>query len=127
MIRRYPNTALTLTTRCFPPGANVTGHPAHQNIYTSREVGATASTSGIELKGAVTSVSPTSASLNDKTLLMSKIIDGISTFYWPEEWRVGDKVEIQGTGGAVDVQESHQYGGWRGGVINTRIALLGQR
>ena len=39
----------------FSPGADVTGHEAHRNIYTSAEVGGTAGTTGIELKGSVTS------------------------------------------------------------------------
>jgi hypothetical protein len=39
----------------FPAGADVTGHEAHRNIYTSAEVGGTSGTSGIELKGSVTS------------------------------------------------------------------------
>lgn len=101
----------------FPPGSDVTGHLAHQNIYTSREVGATASTSGIELKSAIGTVSPYRATLADKTVLMTKFVDGTSSAYWPEEWEPGHRIEIQGTGGAVDVHESHQYGGWRGAEL----------
>lgn len=39
----------------FEPGENVTGHEAHRNVYTSSEVGSTSGSTGIELKGRVTS------------------------------------------------------------------------
>ena len=38
----------------FPPNADITSHEAYRNIYTAAEVGGTSGTSGIELKGAVT-------------------------------------------------------------------------
>jgi hypothetical protein len=44
----------------FQPGEDVTGHEAFRNIYTSAEVGGTAGTTGIELKGSVTSAGSTS-------------------------------------------------------------------
>jgi hypothetical protein len=44
----------------FSPGEDVTGHEAFRNIYTSAEVGGTAGTTGIELKGSVTSAGSTS-------------------------------------------------------------------
>jgi len=39
----------------FGPGEDVSGHEAHRNVYTSSEVGSTSGSSGIELKGRVTS------------------------------------------------------------------------
>tara|TARA_B100001063_G_scaffold228202_1_gene239343 strand:+ start:370 stop:723 length:354 start_codon:yes stop_codon:yes gene_type:complete len=39
----------------FAPGEDVTGHEAHRNVFTSSEVGATSGSTGIELKGRVTS------------------------------------------------------------------------
>ena len=39
----------------YPPGADVSGHEAYRNVYTSAEVGGTSGTTGIELKGKVTS------------------------------------------------------------------------
>ena len=39
----------------FEPGVDITGHDAYRNVYTSTEVGSTSGTSGIELKGRVTS------------------------------------------------------------------------
>lgn len=38
----------------FAPGELVTSHEAYRNVYTSAEVGGTSGTSGIELKGSVT-------------------------------------------------------------------------
>ncbi|MBB1422644.1 hypothetical protein H5200_12010 [Pseudoalteromonas sp. SG43-7] len=38
----------------FGPGEDVTVHEAHRNVYTSSEVGSTAGSTGIELKGRVT-------------------------------------------------------------------------
>lgn len=38
----------------FAPGEDVTVHEAHRNVYTSSEVGSTAGSTGIELKGRVT-------------------------------------------------------------------------
>jgi hypothetical protein len=39
----------------FPPNADITSHEAYRNIYTAAEVGGTSGTSGIELKGKITS------------------------------------------------------------------------
>ncbi|BBM66364.1 hypothetical protein VA249_30100 [Vibrio alfacsensis] len=97
----------------FPPGANVTSHPAYQNIYTSREVGATASTSGIELEGAVNSVKAPETRLSGKAMTLVTEIDGFMTEFWPVEWEVGNVIDIAGTPGAKNVSESHSYGGWR--------------
>lgn len=47
-VSRYDN---DIDLSIFGPGENVSGHEAHQNIYTSKEVSGTAGTSGIELKG----------------------------------------------------------------------------
>jgi len=44
----------------FAPGADVTSHEAYRNVYTSAEVGGTSGTTGIELKGSVTSAGSSS-------------------------------------------------------------------
>ncbi|MCL1126439.1 host specificity factor TipJ family phage tail protein [Shewanella surugensis] len=45
------NYAGDIDYKIFGPGKDVTSHEAHLNVYTSAEVGGTAGTSGIELKG----------------------------------------------------------------------------
>jgi len=44
----------------FAPNADVTSHEAYRNVYTSAEVGGTSGTTGIELKGSVTSAGSSS-------------------------------------------------------------------
>lgn len=56
----------------FGPGEDVTAHEAHRNVYTSSEVGSTAGTNGIELKGKVTN-SGGSNSVYDYTFIDDKI------------------------------------------------------
>ncbi|EPP5594124.1 host specificity factor TipJ family phage tail protein [Vibrio cholerae] len=103
-----------IDAQIFAPGASVTVHPAHQNMYTSREVGATASTAGIELKGAINSITPEQTRTSGSTLSLVNTIDGFLTEFWPIEWEVHDVIAISGTPGGKSVTESHAYGGWRG-------------
>lgn len=97
----------------FPPGIDVTTHPGHQNIYTSREVGATASTSGIELKGAVNSIEPNTTRIAQNTMTLLSEIDGFLSEYWPVEWEAGHVITVAGSPGAKSVSYGHSYGGWR--------------
>lgn len=97
----------------FPPGSKVTSHAAHQNIYTSREVGATASTSGIELEGSVNSIEANSTRLSDKDMTLVSDIDGFMTEFWPVEWEAGKVIEVSGTPGSKTVRSEYTSGGWR--------------
>ncbi len=102
-----------ISFEAFPPGADVTGHPAHENIYTSREVGATSSTAGIELEGAVNSITPSQVNVENDTLGVTADVDGLLTEYWPVEWEIDDIISITGTLGARDVSHVGSSGGWR--------------
>ncbi len=103
-----------ISFEAFPPGADVTGHPAHENIYTSREVGgATSSTSGIELEGAVNSITPVQVNVENDTLGVVTDVDGLLTEYWPVEWEKDDIINITGSLGAREVTHVGFYGGWR--------------
>ncbi|MEI8598933.1 hypothetical protein P4S64_19035 [Vibrio sp. M60_M31a] len=52
------------------------GIPRMKNIYTSREVGATSSTSGIELEGAVNSITPVQVNVENDTVGVVTDVDG---------------------------------------------------
>lgn len=97
----------------FDPGNDVSSHPAHVNTYTSPEVGATSGTSGIELEGAVNSITPIKVKFATKVLTLYQELEGVPVPWWPVEWEVGQRIELSGTPGAKDVIESHGYGGWR--------------
>ncbi|KGK20951.1 host specificity factor TipJ family phage tail protein [Vibrio navarrensis] len=98
----------------FPPGTDVTSHPAHQNVYTSREVGATASTAGIELEGAVNSVEAQITRLSGKNITLLTEIDGFMSEFWPDEWEENSIIVITGTPGAKTVSAGEENGGFRG-------------
>ncbi|OCH31981.1 hypothetical protein A6E13_15800 [Aliivibrio fischeri] len=110
----------------FGPGENVTSHPAHQNIYTSREVGATASTSGIELKGSVNSIVANITRTSGSEMTVLSEIDGFLTEHWPVEWEVGNVVSVSGTLGAKSVSESHPGGGWRAYGTEDKLSFWSQ-
>ena len=62
----------------FGPNEGVTSHEAHRNIYTSAEVGGTSGTTGIELKGSVTSAGSSSGGglrwdFNDKVITTYRV------------------------------------------------------
>jgi hypothetical protein len=85
----------------FSPGALVTSHEAHRNVYTSAEVGGTAGTTGIELKGQITSIAGNSKwSFLDDTVQRLEYNERIGQYIGsslPESWLVGDFVIFSGT------------------------------
>ncbi|EMI7303348.1 host specificity factor TipJ family phage tail protein [Vibrio parahaemolyticus] len=108
------NYAGDIDTQIKDPGENVTAHPAWLNVYTSPEVGSTSGGgSGIELEGAVNSITPIKTKFNDKVLTLYQSLEGVAVPWWPVEWEIGQRIEISGTPGAQDITESHSYGGWR--------------
>lgn len=115
-----------------PPGGDVTTHEAHRNVYTSPEVGSTASTSGIELTAppAYADATTTEAvfSGNQMQLRVFRWTDSTHNFTgytepiaWP--WPAGLHVTVSGASGVVsqfsatgsivdgDTQGAVTYGG----------------
>lgn len=66
----------------FPPGADVSGNPAHENWFASSEVGATTASSGIRLKGVTFQERSYSGSATASGNQLSGIVA-------PETWTVG--------------------------------------
>ncbi|KYN82263.1 hypothetical protein ATY36_13840, partial [Vibrio cidicii] len=97
------------------PGDDVTAHPAWLNVYTSPEVGSTSGGgSGIELEGAVNSVTPVKTKFTNKTLKLYRELEGVAVPYWPIEWEVGHVIVISGTQGSKTVSPGDSAGGFRG-------------
>lgn len=95
----------------FPPGADVTGHPAHRNIYTSKEVGGTSGTSGLEVAAKIERVREASSSrvrFTTKTMTRYRASrrywgkndeEGelvYSKTNWPRDWSVGLHIVVTG-------------------------------
>ncbi|OCH31793.1 hypothetical protein A6E13_16350 [Aliivibrio fischeri] len=97
----------------FDPGSDVTSHPAHVNTYTSPEVGATSGTSGIELEGAINSITSKKTILASDNITIHQNLEDVLVPFWPIEWEVGQRLNISGTPGAKEVEQGHPYGGWR--------------
>ncbi|PUZ88549.1 hypothetical protein DC364_23490, partial [Vibrio vulnificus] len=105
------NYAGDIDTQIKDPGQDVTSHPAWLNVYTSPEVGSTSGGgSGIELEGAVNSITPVKTKFATKTLTLYQELEGVAVPYWPIEWEIGQRIEISGTPGAKAITESHIYG-----------------
>ncbi|EAS76948.1 hypothetical protein V12G01_16917 [Vibrio alginolyticus 12G01] len=102
-----------ISYQVFAPGEDVTSHPAHENIYTSREVGSTSSTAGIELEGPINSITPSQVNVVDDTLGVVSDVDGLATEYWPVEWEAGHIIKISGSPGIREITEASGDGGWR--------------
>ena len=94
------------------PNQDVSGHPAWLNIYTSPEVGSTAGTSGIELEGAVNSLTPEQVSFTGHRLKMLKALDGGMIEYWPAEWETGSYITIDGTQAPPVITATGPRGCW---------------
>ncbi|HIF9260464.1 TPA: host specificity factor TipJ family phage tail protein [Photobacterium damselae] len=98
--------------RIFGPGESVTSHPAHENIYTSREVGATAGTAGIELEGPVVSITPDKLTLSKYEVTLYRTIDGLQSASWPVEWETGRIFELKGSNAPPVVTATGPRGCW---------------
>lgn len=108
------NYAGDIDTQIKDPGQDVTAHPAWLNVYTSPEVGSTSGGgSGIELEGAVNSITPIKTKFATKVLTLYQDLEGVAVPWWPVEWEIGQRIELSGTPGAKSVSYGHSYGGWR--------------
>ncbi|GAA4879749.1 host specificity factor TipJ family phage tail protein [Ferrimonas pelagia] len=107
--------ASDIDAEIFAPSADVSGHPAHRNVYTSPEIGATAGTSGIELEGAVAHITPPQVTFEGKRLTLYRDFDGDLEAWWPQEWELGQQLEISGTPGAafISAGSANASTGWR--------------
>ncbi|MDC3189001.1 host specificity factor TipJ family phage tail protein [Pseudoalteromonas elyakovii] len=90
----------------FGPGEDVSGHEAHRNVYTSSEVGSTSGSSGIELKGRVTSTGGDNSSyvysFDGETLIVHLVeyepeLGRNTRFKTVPPFTVGEVLSISGT------------------------------
>lgn len=106
------NYAGDIVYQVFGPGVDVTGHEAFRNVYTSEEVGGTAGTTGIELKGKITSVGSSVGSdfvyrftgdtiISGRKIIYTNVWEG---YYYtvPFQFPPGDIVTVTGTAGGVN-------------------------
>lgn len=121
------NYAGDIDTQIKDPSQDVTSHPAWLNVYTSPEVGSTSGGgSGIELEGAINSITPVKTKFATKVLTIYQDLEGVAVPYWPVEWEIGQRIELSGTPGSKDIVESHSYGGWRGEASTTTLNYWAQ-
>ncbi|WP_024590487.1 MULTISPECIES: host specificity factor TipJ family phage tail protein [unclassified Pseudoalteromonas] len=99
----------------FGPGEDVSGHEGHRNVYTSSEVGSTSGSTGIELKGRVTSAGGSESSKYSYSFSAKEVVVHFEE-YEPEvgKWKhkshlpftLGEIIKVEG---ASNVENDGYY------------------